>query len=63
MEKGDTGTSAVAEHVWLQGHKMDFKNSTILAQEADRHQRCYVWNLGLFSAVFYIDSLVLYLYF
>ena len=42
VEKGDTSTSAVAEHVWLQGNQMDFKNSTILAQEADCHQRCYM---------------------
>ena len=46
VEKGDTSISSVAEHVWLQGHQMDFRNYTILAQEADRHQ----WSLGLFSA-------------
>ena len=45
-QKGDTSISSVAEHVWLQGHQMDFRNYTILAQEAGRHQ----WNLGLFSA-------------
>ena len=42
MKKGDTSTYAVAEHVWLQGHQMDFQNSTILAQETDHHQRCYM---------------------
>ena len=40
VKKGETATSAVAEHVWKEHHQMDFNNVTILAREANKDQRC-----------------------
>ena len=34
--------SAVAEHVWREGHRMDFGNMTVLAWETKFHQCCYL---------------------
>ena len=31
VKKGETATSAVAEHVWEEHHQMDFSNVTVLA--------------------------------
>ena len=40
VKKGETATSAVAEHVWEEHHQMDFNNVAILAREANKDQRC-----------------------
>ena len=40
VKKGETATSAVAEHVWEEHHQMDFSNVTVLAREANKDQRC-----------------------
>ena len=35
-----TEISAVAEHIWVKQHQMDFQQTSILAQESNLHQRC-----------------------
>ena len=42
-----TEISAVAEHVWLKKHQIDFQSTAILAKEQDSKKRCFTesWHI------------------
>ena len=40
VKKCETASSAVAEHIWVKGHQMDWSATSILARETDKDQRC-----------------------
>ena len=43
VRKGETETSAVAEHVWEEQHQMDWSGTTILAREVKRSAMLLVY--------------------
>ena len=42
VRKGNVETSAVAEHIWSKGHRVDWQKCSVLMQESDLHRRCFL---------------------